>query len=239
MTKKIVFKARNKRESLIQSRPTPASQHIPDWWRNQTPYDKNDQNPDGKKIKIYQNIPNATFKKCTPMLDGLTSGYIISLWADVLVEQTDTDPHITWKVSDPVFFQHGESARDIPAPKGYDQVVFKYNNTWIPKTPPGYSTLIISPIGYRDLPFYSIPAIIDTDKSQLEVVFPMWIKKKFSGIVENGTPMIQLIPFKRENWKSEFEYYEDGEFQISQEIGFHKTIVNNYVKNHWSKKSYK
>ncbi len=36
---------------------------------------------------------------------------------------------------------------------GYDQVVYKYHNCWIPQTPKGYSCLITSPFGYNDLPF--------------------------------------------------------------------------------------
>lgn len=244
--KTIKFIARSKTESLLQNKPYPASTILPSWWKNMTPYLISPDNPDGKKIKIIKRNSNATFKKCVPMLDALTTGYIIDLWADVLVSQEQIDekgtkfPLITWRATVDVFQLHGDDSRQVPAPPGYDQIVFKYLNCWIPVTPPGYSTLVVPPFGYRDLPFLAIPAVVDTDKSKLELVFPMWIKSNFEGLVENGTPLVQLIPFKRESWKTEFDSYEDGEYkQIIENQTFNKNLINNYIKNHWSKKTYK
>jgi hypothetical protein len=170
----------------------------------------------------------------------MSSGYIIPLWADVMVEQNDGFPEIYWKTVQDVFGLHGLSSREIPAPTGYDKVVYKYSNCWIPQTPKGYSCLMISPIGYNDLPFKAIPAVVDTDKSTLELVFPMWVKTGFEGIVEKGTPLVQIIPFKRDDWESTFDYYEDGEyFNIIQEKNFNSTMVGHYLKNHHSKKKFK
>ena len=205
-----------------------------------TPYEVTPENPDGKKLLVRERNANTTFKKCTPMLDGLTSGYIISLWADVQVTQTSAFPMLTWRTLHDIFEMHGPTSRLIPAPPGYDQVVFKYLNTWIPITPPGYSVMVTSPFGYQDLPFKAIPAVVDSDKSTLELVFPMWIKSGLEGIVEKGTPMIQLTPFKRDNWIAEFDTYEDGEYRtVVEETNFNSTIVSHYIKRHWSKKSYK
>ena len=67
----------------------------------------------------------------------------------------------------------------------------------------------------------------------------MWIKKNFSGVVEKGTPLIQLIPFKRDDWEATHNYYEDGEFSLVQEKNFNSTIISHYIKQVWSKKSYK
>jgi len=237
---KIVFKARSRTESLIQPRPYPASEAIPDWWRNMAPYDKSPDNPDGKKILVRNRISNATFKKCAPLLDGITSGYIIPLWSDVQVTQERPIPLITWRAQHDIFQLHGMSSLEIPTPPGYLPVVFKYLNAWIPITPPGYSTMITSPVGYQNLPFKTIPAIVDTDKSTLELLFPMWVNENFEGIVEKGTPLVQLTPFKRDSWKAEFDTYEDDEYrQVVEEKNFNSTLVNHYIKKHWSKKSYK
>lgn len=238
-SEKITFTARNKWEFDIQDRPYPASSAIPQWWKDLTPYEKSSDNPDGKKLIVRNWNSNASAKKCTPMLDALTSGYIIPLWTDVFVSQTEEGPTINWKNKPNVFTPHQPTSRQIPAPLGYDQVVFKYLNTWIPRTPPGYSVLVTSPFGYRDLPFYAIPGIVDSDKATLELVTPVWIKTGLEGVVNHGTPMLQITPFKRTNWESEFDYYEDEEYDKVQERTFLKTIVNHYVKNHWSKKEYK
>jgi hypothetical protein len=240
MTKKIEFVAINKFGYETQPKPYPASQNIPDWWRKEEPYSVDKNNPTGKKILINYGSSNATFKKCTPMLDAITSGYIIPLWADVQVRQENNGtPSINWITKTNVFGPHGESSERVQPPTGYSNNVFKYLNTWMPKTPKGYSVLVTAPFGHRDLPFHVIPAIIDSDRSTLEIVPPMWLKEGFEGVVEKGTPMLQITPFKRENWESEFSYLEDGEFEKNQEKNFNSTLVSHYIKNVWSKKSYK
>ena len=236
----ITFKAINKYGFDTQEKPYPASASIPQWWRDLAPYEKSSDNPNGKKLIVRGGLSNASAKKCTPMLDALTSGYIIPLWADVFVTPLPTGiPDITWRTRTDVFQLHGPSSRELPAPLGYDQVVYKYFNTWIPKTPPGYSVLITSPFGYRDLPFYAIPAIVDSDKSTLELVTPMWIKSNLEGVVDHGTPLLQMTPFKRTEWRATFEYYEDGEYEKLKERNFNKTLVGHYIKREWSKKEYK
>jgi hypothetical protein len=239
MNKKISFVAKDKYGFETQTKPYPATKVIPQWWKDATPYTQSLYNPNGGKILIENRIPNASFKKCTPMLDALSSGYIIELWTDVLVTVDNGFPLISWKQSTDVFQMHGNSSRDVETPNGYHSQVFKYLNTWIPKTPPGYSVLVTSPFGYKNLPFLAVPAVLDSDKSVLEIIPPMWVKENFEGVVEKGTPLLQIIPFKRENWESDFSHYEEDEYQILEDKTFNKTIVNHYIKNIWSKKTYK
>jgi hypothetical protein len=239
----ITFKARNKTEFEVYPKPIPAASVLPEWWRKLTPYVISPDNPDGKKFLLQDRVSNASPKKCTPMLDSITSGYIIPLWADVQVTPPENDhvsPSIFWRTNLSVFELHGGAAHTLPHPPGYQKWVFKYLNTWIPITPPGYSTLVTAPAGYRDAPFLPVPAIIDSDKSIFELVFPMWVREGLSGIVEKGTPLVQLTPFKRTNWKSEFTYYENGEFRnVEEERGFNATLINHYIKNSHSSKRYR
>lgn len=240
MSKNINFRARSKSEFEIQLKPYPAIKKLPDWFTNELPYEHILGAPDDNKLHIRNKNANHTFKKCTPLLDGLGAGYIIPLWADVMVERDGESRQIVWKTQKDIFSLHGKSSRNITAPVGYDQTVFKYLNCWIPQTPKGYSCLIISPLGYNDTPFKAIPAIVDTDKSTLELVFPMWIKSGLEGIVEKGTPMVQIIPFKRDDWDSTFDYYEDDEYRyIIEEKNFNSTMVGHYLKNYHSKKKFK
>jgi len=239
MTKIINFKSRSKTEFEVQPKPYPAVKNLPSWFLNASPYEMFD-GMQSKTIRIRDKSPNTTYKKCTPLLDGMSAGYIIPLWADVQVEYENGDPSIFWKTVNHVFSTHGFGTRNIETPPGYHPQVFKYNNCWIPQTPKGYSCLITSPFGHNDLPFKAVPAIVDTDRSTLELVFPMWVKNDLNAVVEKGTPMIQVIPFKRDNWESTFDYYEDGEYRnIIEEKNFSSTIVGHYLKNVWSKKSFK
>ena len=240
MSKKITFTAKNEYGWEVFPKPFPAKQAIPKWWKDMTPYLSIQGIPDSNKKVVIgtDGIPNHSFKKCTPMLDALTSGYIVPLWTDVLVRQTENGPYISWKTTSPVFIPHGTNALFVENPVGYSNLVFKYMNTWIPKTPLGYSVLVTAPFGYRNLPFQAIPAVIDSDKSTLEIIPPMWLKEGFEGVIEKGTPMFQITPFKRETWNSEFTYYKDGEYSKIEDKNFNATISNHYVKNVWSKKDY-
>jgi len=84
-----------------------------------------------------------------------------------------------------------------------------------------------------------VPGVLDSDTDGIEVLLPMWIKKDFTGVVERGTPMAQILPFKRDDWKMTFDHLEDGEFSTREDLVFNLNIVNNYAKRQWKKKSYK
>lgn len=236
------FKARSKIEFHTQLKPYPSSKALPKWFLNSTPYiNSPDQLTNDGKVHVRNRESNANFKKCMPLLDGMNAGYIIPLWADVEVDSVNQDkPFIFWKTISDVFQEHGFNTRNIESPLGYNNQVFKYLNCWIPQTPKGYSCLITSPLGYNDSVFKAIPAVVDTDKSTLELIFPVWVRDNFQGIVEKGTPMVQVIPFKRDNWQATFDYYENGEYKnVIEEKNFNSTIVNHYIKNHWSKKTFR
>jgi hypothetical protein len=239
MSKNINFKAKNKVEFEIQPKPYPAVKQLPKWFTDAPTIHSGGAYPNDEKLHFRGRVANYTFKKCTPLLDGMNMGYIVPLWADVMIEQNNGFPEIFWKTESIIFELHGPPSRKIPAPAGYDQVVYKYMNTWIPQTPRGYSCLIVSPFGHNDLAFKAVPAVVDTDKSTLELVFPMWVKTGFEGVVEKGTPMVQIIPFKRDNWESTFNHYENDDFKIIQEKNFDGTMISHYLKNHHSKKKFK
>ena len=239
MSKNINFRARSKTEFEVQLKPYPAVKQLPEWFTKASPHYGSQKFPNDRKLHFRDREANNTYKKCVPLLDSLSAGYLIPLWADVMIEQGDGFPEIYCKTIDAVFSLHGQPSREIPAPAGYDQVVYKYLNCWIPQTPKGYSCLITSPLGYNNLPFKAVPAIVDTDSSTLELVFPMWVKTGFEGIVEKGTPMVQIIPFKRDDWDSTFDYYEDGQYKnVIEEKNFNSTMVGHYLKNHHSKKKF-
>jgi hypothetical protein len=237
MAQKIRFVARDPSAWEIDERPYPASQNIPSWWRNMTPYVVDEQNAEGKKFWVRNLVTNASPKKCVPMLDALTSGYLIPLWADVSIEQTDLNPSINWRTTLPVFDIHGDT-RMIETPIGYHPQVFKFLNLWSIFTPPGYSCLITPPAGFRQTGLQAIPAIVDTDKSTTEILFPFWVQNDFEGVIEKGTPLVQVTPFKRSEWKAEYTHYKENEYETIQNKNFNGTLINHYVKNVWSKKKY-
>lgn len=239
MTKKIVFKAINPYVFDVQPKPVPASTLIPKWWKDAPPYDIGLENPSGSQIIIENRQSNASFKKCIPMLDMFTSGYIFTLWTDVQVRLINKEPRITWKVNQDVFTVQATHTQDIPSPEGFGRTVFKYGNGWIPKTPKGYSVLITHPVAHQDSPLRTIPAIIDSDKSNFEASFPLWLKNDYEGIIKKGTPIAQIVPFKRDNWESSFDSYDERGYEKELDKGFNSTLIGHYLNNAWSKKTYR
>lgn len=239
MKQVIKFQARDEYGWEVAPRPYPATQAIPDWWKAMTPYTVTPDNPDGNKLIVRERESNTSPKKCVPMLDALTSGYIIPLWSDVQIKNQGESKLITWRTSEPVFLEHGMQARtDVETPVGFNPQVFKFLNKWRIITPKGYSCLITQPFGYRQTGAQAIPAVIDTDKSTLEILPPLWFASDFEGILEKGTPMVQVIPFKRSDWKADYSYLKNGEYQKLEDRNFASTIINHYMKNAWSKKTY-
>jgi len=200
MGKTIKFVAQNDHVWNVREKPYPAAKNLPKWWKELPAYSNSD-----KKFMLSPR-PNVTVKRCVPTLDALTSGYYVPLWSDIIVEQQDNLPLIRWNSG----VQVVQSWNDIHVDSfkimdGYSRVFFKNLHGWTIKTPPGWSSMFVHPIAYPDLPFYSISGIVDTDVFDGEINVPFVVKDNFEGIIEKGTPMFQVIPFKREKWDSEFD----------------------------------
>jgi hypothetical protein len=53
--------------------------------------------------------------------------------------------------------------------------------------------------------FTILPGIVDTDEYYAPINFPMVINDPaFEGMIPKGTPIAQVIPFKREQWTMQF-----------------------------------
>jgi len=189
----------------IFDKPVSSKDIIPQWYRNQNRY------TDGVKVLIPETgTYNTTIKACMPIFDLMTAGYIIKTPADIHVSiNEDGSPNFSWAINDYTCIEsHGPLQYDsFKIPNEFHQIGFKFINPWITQTPKGYSSIFMSPILRDDLPFQSLPAIVDTDNHPIPVNFPFFLRKDFQGIITAGTPMIQIIPFKRDSWISEVKEY--------------------------------
>ena len=66
--------------------PTPAVKNMPEWYLKTPGYMGND----AKKIVTLKGNPH-TIKKCIPVFDAITFGYIITSFCDIFVEQRFLD----------------------------------------------------------------------------------------------------------------------------------------------------
>jgi len=237
MKKKLIeFIPMTRTADLVCPTPDLASKHLPDWYKKIPPYMNGD-----KKLRMpkgFQN-PNTTVKKCVPFLESLSNGYMVTLSEDIFVERAEGSGHfIRWRSDSTLVTWHDkEQVEGIPMPYGHTEVVTKWHNEWKFKTPKGYGLMFTHPLNRFDLPFTTLTGFVDTDKHPIPVQFPFVVRKDFEGIIEAGTPICQIIPFKYDEWKSK-TYSFDEDKSYKERTSFFKTFTASYRKNFWKKKSY-
>jgi hypothetical protein len=236
-SKSIVFKPFFKWLQELNTHPKPSKNFIPTWFK-----DMSQTVP--ASVAPYVTLTNTTgtMKRCVPSLDALTLGYTISLPADIEViwdpfKETHT---ITWTIpaEEGLVSKHGmEQTVGMPVPEGFHPFPWKWYNHWGVETPKGYSCLLVHPLLRFDLPFMTLPAVVDTDTYQGAIQNPFLLKKGWSGVIESGTPIIQVFPFKREDWDSTYaKFNPEAIFTATQKT--RQKIVRSYQRQFWSKKNF-
>jgi hypothetical protein len=221
-------------ESAIKSYPniiTLAKNHIPEWYK-QIPRWKNDE------IFEFEKGFNITIKHCMPFLDSLTTGYMIVLPNDLYVKDNNGSPFITWKGAEFPPKSRNDVADSSLVPTGHYPLEFTWQTGVANTIPLGYSMLLTHPINRHDLPFTTLTGIVDGGLVMNPTgSIPFYIKNGFEGIIPQGTPIAQLIPFRQENWSSKIK---KGLIDIAEQH-HSKTdslIYGWYKKIFWVRKKY-
>ena len=246
----IKFIAPKKYANLKVDLPKPIKLNIPEWYK-----------------KLSHNLENQTIKGCIPFLDTLTTGYVLSLPQDMIIEHNFVNPKSNKKDS---FFRNSledignfASALNINVnihsethpihqlggvdggcpfvKKNNDLPFYKILNPWIIKTPPGYSCLFTAPLNNADDRFTALSEIVDTDIYDSYINFPIVLNgdkyPELKTILKVGTPYVQVIPFKRDNWKMQIAYTDRDERWARLE--FLRKFIHKYKTIAWRKKSWK
>lgn len=218
-SKKITFHSADTMLDIL--RPMPSSKFVPEWFRTML----------GIKEKI------ETVKKCVPFLDSLTSGYMIPLKADVF--WSSEAKKFSSQSSISVNSDHYATQIDaVYLPPEYDPQPHKWMNDWFIKTPKGYSTLFVHPLNRTDLPFMSFSGVVDTDKHPIIINFPFVLRKDFDGIIPAGTPVIQAIPFKRDDWDAKILDTGEPHF-YAKSFEVNDAPFGWYKRKWWQRKLYR
>jgi hypothetical protein len=212
--------------------PKPASAYLPEWYKNTESYMGGEKKPTG------DGTTTGTIKKCVPVFDAITAGYIITLPADVFVSQKEGAPWYEWANFGLVQFHPVEQAPEHPARNGMPAYP-KWINPWAISTPKGYSVLFTQPL-HRDSPFKILDGIVDTDIYKAPVNFPFVLTDpKFEGIIPQGTPIAQVIPIKRESWQMELGQQAEFEEQIKITQKLRTRFFDSYRNQFWTRKEYR
>jgi len=202
----IDFIAHNEK-TVRDFKPVLAKSITPEWW---------------KKTKVGMHIRGdfvQTIRACPAMDDWLKSGWFVLANRDIEViryeEQSVTreekvkeerrlprivSPSHPSKQAFDSFEYLGENAPVKDA--------FKMRNPWNIKTPPGYSCFYLDPFLFQNEYFATWQGIIDTDKfntnqDNSQIIF--YPKVNHSFTIKKGTPMCQIIPYKRETWTATYQ----------------------------------
>ena len=191
----------------------------------------------GNKKPTGSGTTMTTIKRCMPVFDAITSGYIITSPADVYVRIKDEEQCFEWPTLNLISFHAIDQAPEHPNRKPHDYA--KWMNPWAIKTPKGYSTLFIQPM-HRESVFTILPGIVDTDTYTAPVRLPMVINDpNFEGLIPQGTPIAQVIPFKRENWQMEIGSEKELKEQNSIAQKLNIKFFDRYKSMFWNRKEYK
>jgi hypothetical protein len=216
--------------------PTPASKSIPEWYKKMSSFISKDSALDA--------FNSQTMKRCMPVFDSITFGYIIYSTVDVEILYDESGKQtVNWArgavdggvevvTTHPPFQTHGYLGQESPFGK------LKFFNPWSIQTPKGYSTLFISPMHRPPCGVRILEGVVDTDKYTNSVQFPFEVDKDFSGLIPAGTPIVQVIPFKRDSFKLIFG--EKKEVKLANEVArkIKSVFINSYRNNFRTQKDY-
>jgi hypothetical protein len=244
--KKIVFLAQEDYYNLKEDYPKPIKLNVPDWYK-----------------KLTHTHLNRTVKGCMPFLDTLTMGYLLytpismTITHNVKNEQGVPDTYIAVgdffydyvnikrmniNTNEPQMHPCSQLEGSPAIEKNKNLPFYKIINPWVIKTPPGYSCLFVPPLNNSDDRFSIIPGIVDTDKVKTHINFPIIINgDKYPTLqttIEKGTPYVQIIPFKRDDWKMSVNKITTKDI-IKNIWSWGLENINMYKNRIWSKKKCK
>lgn len=241
--KEIVFTSKHEVEKEFL--PRPAEAILPDWYVQMQAYGgfgpHHEDQVGIKRVLKGNGEPNATIKKCVPVHDAITAGYILVTAGDIWVEMPAHENDQIYTTRGWFKVSHHANGQADKHPKVHEaKAIPKILNPWMIKTPPGYSSLIMPPMHNSNGYFECLPAVVDTDTYVSEINLPFnLIDPNFVGLIPAGTPMVQVIPFKRDSW--EMKIGGEKEVKDAEEQGYRHTrfIFNVYKRLWWSKKEFK
>jgi len=231
---KITFHPVSDIHELLCNKPNPASSYKADWF---------------KKIPSFYNTDslygpdhgdNLTLKHCVPFRDAMSAGYIQETWQDISFDPQE-DGRVNYRFpTSPEIMSH-RNVNSLPMGEEFYQIEFVIRPPWAPELPSGWSVLITQPFNRPDLPFFFPSGIIDADvfgRMTDQTSIPFYLRKDAPRLIPSGTPLYQIIPFKRESWESNFAKY-DLKSQAKLLHAVRKVFWGGYKELFWQKKSYK
>jgi len=223
-------------ESAIPVYPNiivPAKNSFPKWHKVLQTF------PDNKLLDDGGNIRH-TLKQCVPFTDSFLTGYTIVLPFDLVVENKNGFPVFSWRYPEHnmVVIRNKDLMNGVPRPTGYNNFDLAWQTPLSFEVSKKYSVLFTHPLNRYDLPFLTMTVVVDGGWAfHNNANVPFYLKENFEGIIPQGTPIAQLIPFKKEKWIS---VYSKKILQRSRlnTLAQQSLVSGWYKKTFWTKKEF-
>jgi len=238
---KIKFYPFSEKTQAFAPEPIPASRLVPKWYRDQP------GSIDDAKFLPMGNV-SSTVKRCMPVFDYMTAGYLILCPCDIYIDATNPEK-IEWSVPitlkqfavdmiskhDVLQYSHYPIDKEL-----YHKDLFRIMPFYSVGTEEGYGSIFMNPVHKDSSPFYAMGAFVDTDKFISDGHLSFLVRKNFKGVIKQGTPLVQVIPVKREDWEMEIVENKEANAVITkQRLNVRSNFVNAYKLKFRSKKEFK
>jgi hypothetical protein len=199
--------------------PVPAKSVLPDWFRRLPAVDHGQRSATNSGL---------TIKRCMPFLDAMTTGWILPLAATVRLEIKDGGRTVDagWEFDRTMVSNHG--AHQVAGNPREPAPPCKFHNYWSIRTPAGWSCLFLPPLNRPGQPFECVAGVVDTDTYAADIHFPFFAAAPDGvHVVEKGTPLVQVIPFRRDQAALKADIRaETREEASARETVFRNTIAS-------------
>ncbi|MBB3975209.1 hypothetical protein GGQ64_000385 [Rhizobium azooxidifex] len=215
---KLTFLCRKEDEGVIPP-PVRAKTALPDWFRKLPAVTEQQVSPSNSGL---------TVKRCMPFLDAMAAGWVIGLAGTVRMEISDGGRQVDcgWDFDRTLVSNH--ASHQVAGNPREPLPPCKFHNFWTIRTPPGWSCLFVPPLNRPNGTFEIVAGIVDTDTYQSEIHFPFFATGEDGlHVLERGTPIVQIIPFRREttDLAGEIRAENEEEGAVRQNI-FRKTLAS-------------
>lgn len=178
-----------------------ASELTPDWWR------KIDYNHNVTKDDNNLPLSHGTVKKCPGIIEFLRTGFIVPMWTDLHIHikdgnvncQSSNFNNFCSLNDDRQFIEH------IPLELRKKTLkVLKLHSPWAVKCKRGVRMLYLDPFFHFNEYFQIVPGI--KHHNVISNNFFLLLKKEGSFVIERGTPLCILFPYKNRNFTFTSKY---------------------------------
>ena len=178
---------------------------------------------------------SSSLRYCAGVNDYLSTGITIPMWSNVFFRPNPEQGFWESRIEnmDPPLSNllvHGfpyESTGECPVTgvrKLENMQYPKIITPWRIETAPGWSSLVL-PAHWEPHPEYDVlPAVVHTDFYHV-INIVLNIKTNTDFMIKYGTPMLHIIPFKRDEDVSEIIFQDESEFKYVASTGFNSGYI--------------